>query len=356
MTPAEFPYPSIIPVILCGGSGTRLWPLSQPERPKQLLSLVGPDSMIQLTTKRTFSRAGFTPPLIVANARHAEMIEEQVRATGEGEARLILEPVSRNTAPAIALAAIAAGNPAAPLLVMPSDHVIADLGAFHEAVQQALPLVREGWLVTFGITPTAPETGYGYIRMGAALSPAVRQVERFVEKPDADKARAMIAEGGHAWNAGIFMFRADTYLAALEKHQPEMFGAVLRSMEMGAKDGQCIIPSCEHFSMCPSDSIDYAVMEKADSVAVIPVDMGWSDLGSWDALHAINACDKNGNACRGEVLALETRNCLIHSEGPRVSLVGVEDLIVVATGKDILILPRGRSQEVRKIIEALEKD
>lgn len=356
MTPAESHYPPIVPVILCGGSGTRLWPLSRPERPKQLLSLIDADSMIQLTVKRTSGCSGFAPPIIVANARHADLIEAQVRESEESDARFILEPEGRNTAPAIALAALAVDNPAAPILVMPSDHVISDLEAFHDAIKRALPLAREKWLITFGIRPTAPETGYGYIKMGDPLSPGVQEVERFVEKPHADKARAMIAQGGHVWNAGIFMFRADAYLAALEQYQPEIFRAVTQSVECGIKHGNRIVPNKDKFANCPSNSIDYAVMEKAGRVAVVPVSMGWSDIGSWDALHAINACDSNGNACRGEVLAIETSNCLIHSEGPRVSLVGVEDLIVVATGKDILILPRGRSQEVRKITEALEED
>lgn len=354
MTPAESPNPPIMPVILCGGSGTRLWPLSRPERPKQLLSLIDVDSMFQLTLKRTLRRAGFASPLIVANARHADMIQTQLREAGEIDARLILEPIGRNTAPAIALAALAADDPSAPLLVMPSDHVISNLDAFHEAIEQALPLVREGWLATFGITPTEPATGYGYIKLGESLCSGVRQVDRFIEKPDIDKARAMIAEGGHAWNAGIFMFRSDVYLAALEKYQPEMLAAVQRSMECGVRNGNQITPDIDLFSICPADSIDYAVMERVNRVAVVPVSMGWSDLGSWDALHSISARDDNGNACRGDVLTIDTRNCLIHSEGPRVSLVGVEDLIVVVTEKDILVLPRGRSQEIRKIADTLD--
>lgn len=355
MSAIEPSYPPIVPVILSGGSGTRLWPLSQPEQPKQFLPLTASESMIQLTIRRTAGRPGFAPPLIVANARHAGMIEEQLGEIGEGEAQLILEPEGRNTAPAIALAALATQNPTAPLLVMPSDHVIADLEAFHAAIARALPLVREGWLVTFGIAPEKPETGFGYIGLGQPLAQGVHRVERFVEKPDLATAQAMLAQGGHVWNAGIFMFRADSYLAALERHQPTMFAAVLRSMESAALAARRINPEQEYFAACPADSIDYAVMERAEQVAVVPVSMGWSDVGSWDALHAVNQCDENGNACRGEVLAIETRNCLVHSEGPRVALVGVEDLIVVATGEDILILPRGRSQDVRKVTEALKK-
>lgn len=355
MNPAEPHCPLIIPVILSGGEGTRLWPLSRPERPKQFLPLVGAASMIQLTVQRTSGRAGFAPPLIVANAAHTQLIDAQLAEAGEEDAMFILEPAGRNTAPAIALAALVAENPHAPLLVMPSDHVIGDVEAFHAAIASALPLVQEGWLVTFGITPDAPEVGYGYIRLGEALAEGVHRVERFVEKPDAAAAEMMLAQGGHAWNAGIFMFRADTYLAALERYQPAMLAAVRRAMAASTRDGPHIIPDASHFSECPSGSIDYAVMEKAENVAVVPVSMGWSDVGSWDALHAINPCDAQGNACTGDIVALETRNCLVHSEGPRVALVGVEDLIVVATGKEILILPRGRSQDVRKITEALKK-
>lgn len=345
----------ITPVILSGGSGTRLWPVSRPEKPKQLLALTAAESMIQLTVRRTSGQPGFGPPLIVCNERHAEVIEAQLMEAGETNARLILEPVGRNTAPAIALAAHAVADPATPLLIMPSDHVINDLSAFHQAVERALPLVRDGWLVTFGITPDAPETGYGYIRMGAPLASAVHEVEQFVEKPDLATARAMLADGHYAWNAGIFMFRADAYLAALETCHPAMAVAVGHAMATAKRQGNCIHPDSEQFAACPSNSIDYAVMEKGERVVVVPVSMGWSDVGSWDALHAINSCDENGNACRGKVVAIETQNCLVHSEGPRIALVGVEDLIVVATGDDILILPRGRSQEVRKVTEMLKK-
>lgn len=355
MTALEPNLPPITPVILSGGAGTRLWPLSRPEMPKQLLALTADKSMMQLAVERTSRRAGFASPLIVANARHAGMIEEQLAAVGEDNARLILEPVGRNTAPAIALAALVAKDPATPLLVMPSDHVIADVPAFHAAIQRALPLVRDHWLVTFGITPAGPETGYGYIRMGDLLLAGVHRAEHFVEKPDAATAAAMLAEGGYLWNAGIFMFRADAYLAALAIHDNAIFEAASQSMATVIERGRHIIPESDLFATCPADSIDYAVMEKAERVAVVPVDMGWSDVGSWDALHALKQCDEAGNACQGDVVTIETRNCLIHSDGPRIAMVGVDDLIVVATGNDILILPRGRSQEVRKVTDALKK-
>lgn len=346
----------ITPVILSGGSGTRLWPMSRPERPKQLLSLTAEETMLQLTVRRA-SGAQFTPPIVVANAFHAELVEEQLAGVGTGLKALILEPIGRNTAPAIALAAMAAGGGSEPILVMPSDHVIADVSAFHAAIERALPLVNEGWLVTFGITPDSPETGYGWIKIDAEeLSPGVHRVGRFVEKPPRDHAEAMMASGDHAWNGGIFLFRADMYLGALSVYAPEMLVAAQQAMDKARREGARIFPDAESFAACPSDSIDYAVMEKAPRVAVVPVAMGWSDVGSWDALHAISNPDAGGNVVRGDVVAIEATNCLVQSEpGKRVALVGVQDLIVVVSGADVLVLPRGRSQEVKKLIEAMKE-
>ncbi|ATY33623.1 mannose-1-phosphate guanylyltransferase/mannose-6-phosphate isomerase [Sphingomonas psychrotolerans] len=345
----------IIPVILSGGSGTRLWPLSRPERPKQLLSLTGEQTMLQLTALRAAGEH-FALPIIVANGAHADQVEAQLADVVTEVQALILEPAGRNTAPAIALAAIAAGGGSDPILVMPSDHVIADVDAFHAAIQAALPLVQEGWLVTFGIAPDAPETGYGWIKVGERLAEGVHRVARFVEKPPRDKAEAMLAAGDHAWNGGIFLFRADMYLGALSVYAPDMLVAAQAAMDKARRDGLRIWPDAEAFAKSPSDSIDYAVMEKAPRVAVVPVAMGWSDVGSWDALYAISEADGDGNVCRGDVVAIDTVNCLVRSEpGKRVALVGVSDLIVVATGNDILVLPRGRSQEIRKIVDALKR-
>ncbi len=345
----------IIPVILSGGSGTRLWPMSRPERPKQLLALTAEETMLQLTALRT-AGARFAAPIVVANAAHADLVDEQLAQIAAAAQALILEPMGRNTAPAIALAAIAAGGGADPLLVMPSDHVIADVAAFHRAIEAALPLVDEGWLVTFGIAPQGPETGYGYIKVGERIGEGVHRVERFVEKPPRDKAEEMLAAGDHAWNGGIFLFRADVYLGALASQAPEMLAAAQDAMEMGRRDGARIWPDAAAFAASPSDSVDYAVMENAPRVAVVPVDMGWSDVGSWDALHAISDADEGGNVVRGDVVAIDTANCMVRAEaGKRVALVGVSDLIVVASGDDILILPRGRSQEVKTILAAMDK-
>ncbi len=344
----------IVPVILSGGSGTRLWPVSRPERPKQLLPLTADDTMLQLTAIRTHGFQGATigRPILVSNAAHADIIDEQLQQREIASYQVILEPVGRNTAPAIALAALEAKGDEA-LLVMPSDHVIADLPAFHAAIAAALPLIADGWLVTFGVTPDAPETGYGYIQMGQTCGAGVHKVERFVEKPDAISAQRMLDEGNHVWNAGIFLFRADAYLAALERHRPEMLAAVRTAMAEAKRDGAHVFPEAKAFHACPSDSIDYAVMEREKKVACVPVSMGWSDVGSWDSLHSISPRCADGNAVRGDALMLGARNCLVHSDGPRATLVDVDDLIVVVSKGDIMILKRGESQKVRKVTEAL---
>ncbi len=321
-----------------------------------MLALTAEETMLQLTVQRTPQGDRFAPPIIVANAMHADMVEEQLGTVKSRAQALILEPMARNTAPAIALAAIAAGGGDAPLLVMPSDHVIADIDAFHAAIHAALPAVEDGWLVTFGITPDAPETGYGYIQIGEAIGEGVNRVERFVEKPQRAAAEAMLASGDHAWNGGIFLFRADAYLAVLAEFAPDMLKASQAAMDHALREGNRILPDAVAFAESPSDSVDYAVMEKAARVAVVPVAMGWSDLGSWDALHAISDCDAQGNACRGDVVAIDTDGCLVRAAaGKRVALVGVSDLIVVVDGDDVLILPRGRSQDVKRIIEAMKK-
>jgi mannose-1-phosphate guanylyltransferase len=347
-------FPTIVPVILSGGSGTRLWPVSRPELPKQLLPLTADATMLQLTVRRTDGYpAAIGRPILVANAAHADIIDEQLAVAGLEDYLVLLEPFGRNTAPAIALAALEA-RPEDALLVMPSDHTIADLPAFHDAIARALPLVAQGWLITFGITPDAPETGYGYIKMGAACAGLVHEVAQFVEKPDAARAAEMLAQGGHAWNAGIFLFRADTYLEALERHQPEMLAAARASLGAAERSGRRVAPDALAFAACPSNSVDYAIMEREDRVACVPVNMGWSDVGSWDSLHAVSAKDACGNAMRGPTLALGANNCLVHTDGPRVALVDVDDLIVVVSGDEVMILRRGESQKVRKVTDALK--
>jgi len=351
----------IVPVILSGGSGTRLWPMSRPEMPKQMLALTANETMLQLTASRTRGEH-YAAPIVVANARHADLVEQQLIDIGAQPQALILEPAGRNTAPAIALAAIAAktisthGDDA--LLVMPSDHVIGDIAAFHAAIEAAMPLVNQGWLITFGIAPDAPEIGYGWIQIGEELHAGVHRVARFVEKPPVDTAQSMLESGDHAWNGGIFLFLADAYLEALAQFNPAILTAATEAMGKARVEGGRIYPDAVAFAASPDDSIDYAVMEKAERVAVTPVAMGWNDVGSWDALHAISGVDDHGNAYRsengGHVLAIDTKSCFVRSDGVRISMVGVDDLIVVASGNDVLIMPRGRSQEVKKLIKAMD--
>ena len=253
---------TITPVILSGGGGTRLWPLSTPQTPKQFLALTGTHTMFQLTVLRVMDRERFAAPIIVANAAHAGIVSEQLAEIGVNDATILLEPCARNTAPAIALAALAVSAPQSVMLVMPSDHVIADEAAFHGATEALLPVVRDGWLATYGINPTGPETGYGYIQMGSAVGAGVQAVQRFVEKPDAAHAAAMIEAGDHVWNGGIFLFRADSYLNAVEADAPEMGAAVRDAMSRAQRNGNHINPDEASFAACPSDSIDYAIMEK----------------------------------------------------------------------------------------------
>jgi mannose-1-phosphate guanylyltransferase len=342
----------LLPVILSGGSGTRLWPLSTARQPKQFLALTGSRSMLQLALERVADRQLFDPPLVVANPAHASLIEQQVAEAGAGISGLILEPQAKNTAPAIALAALAT-EASQLLLVMPSDHLIQDTNALKSALDVAIPLASEDWLVTFGIRPAKAETAYGYIKRGRELAPGAFVGERFVEKPDAATAARYVGEGGYDWNAGIFLFRAGAYLDALALHAPEMFSAAQAAMSAAARSGVQIRPDGECFAKSPAQSVDYAVMEKADRVAVIPVEMAWSDVGSWDALHDVSQPDENGNCTAGAVLAIDAQNCLLRSQGPRLVAIGVSDLIVIATDDALLIVPRGDSQRVKEAVDRL---
>lgn len=350
----------IVPVILSGGSGTRLWPLSVEDRPKQFLPLASDRSMFADTLARTCDTARFGPALIIGAERHSSLMESELAQEAFADARIILEPSARNTAPAIALAAIAAGSSDAVMLVMPSDHVIADLPAFLAAVDTALPAAQAGWLVTFGINPTGPETGFGYIRMAGPLAdalgdvPGVRMVARFIEKPPREKAEDMLAQGDHAWNAGIFLMRADRYLEELATHAPQMHQSVHDALHGVDLDARTIRPLPDQFARSPSDSIDYAVMERAERVAIVPVSCGWSDVGSWDALAEIGTPDAQGNTVSGNVIALDSSNNHIHADGITVTASGIHDLIIIANGSHVMIVPKGRSQDVKKIAEALK--
>ena len=346
--------PSIVPVVLSGGAGTRLWPFSTEDAPKQFLSFIGNKSLFQLTLDRTRNRRQFTAPIVVGAARHVELCERELAGEG-GDARLVLEPCARNTAPAIVMAAAAAreihGDDVL-LLVMPSDHIIDDVPGFHEAVATGEAAARAGRIVTFGIRPTGPETGFGYVQAGSdiAAAPGAMEVVRFVEKPQREAAEAMVADGQHFWNAGIFLFRVGTFLEEVMLHAPEIGRAAQRAAELGQRDGCRITADLDALSECPSESVDYAVMEHSSRVAVVPMAPGWSDLGSWDALATL----LQGEGSLGPITALDCDDCFFHSDGLQVAALGVRDLIIVASGQRLLILPRGRSQEVKKLLSAME--
>ncbi|HEX2762685.1 MAG TPA: sugar phosphate nucleotidyltransferase [Allosphingosinicella sp.] len=344
----------IVPVILSGGAGTRLWPLSRPGRPKQLLPLAEARTMLQLTLARLACLPEAAPPIIVAAESDAAEIGRQAAEAGVAPAALILEPVARNTAPAIALAALSA-EPDDLLLVMPSDHVIARPEALADAVRAAAPLAAEGWLVTFGVPATAPETGYGYIRRGASLAPGVEAAAAFVEKPAIEVATALVASGDHAWNSGIFLFRAATILDALREFAPQVRDGAAAALAGGSRDGEAIRPDTAVFGRSPSISIDYAVMERAQHIAVAAADMGWSDVGSFEALYRIVARDGAGNSCEGDVLALGARDCLIRGEGVTVAAIDVEGLVIVATADAVLVARRESSQRVSEAARLLKE-
>lgn len=350
----------IWPVILSGGSGTRLWPLSRALYPKQLLPLAGEDTMLQATVKRTADAGRFHPPVLVANEDHRFIIAEQLRLVGTEPRAIILEPEGRNTAPAIALAAHFAldHDPEALILVMPSDHVIRDAPAFLAAVAAGAETVAvTGDHLTFGITPGHAETGYGYIKCGQPQGQsAVRKVDRFVEKPDRATAEGYVADGNYAWNSGIFLLSARTFLDELSQFEPDIASAVSRAMAGASRDGAFLRPDKAAFAASPSNSIDYAVMERTTRANVIAVDIGWSDVGSWSALWDIADKDAAGNALSGDVLTTSTRDCLVRTEGPVVALAGVEDLVVVATPDAVLVTSRAHAQDVKLIVDRLKAD
>ena len=347
----------IHPVVLSGGSGTRLWPMSRTLYPKQLLRLLGDDSLLQQTLRRVADRDRFAPPLLVANEEHRFIIAEQLREIGAPARALLLEPVGRNTAPAACVAALvlAESDPDALMLLLPSDHMIADEAAFAAATSRAAAAARGGALVTFGITPERPETGYGYIRRGPALDAVegVFRVAEFVEKPGLDVAQSFVASGEHFWNGGIFLFPAALYLDELARVRPDIVAACSRALDEASRDADFIRLGKEAFHACPANSIDYALMEHTARAAVVPVGMGWSDVGSWDALWELSDKDAAGNAISGNVVAENTRNCYLRSDAGLVAATGIEDLVVVATADALMLAPRNRTQEVRGLVARL---
>jgi mannose-1-phosphate guanylyltransferase/mannose-6-phosphate isomerase len=364
----------IQPVVLSGGSGTRLWPLSREKYPKQLLPLIGEDSLLQATVRRVegIQGADLTPPMVVCGEEYRFVIAEQLRLLGKPGA-IVLEPIGRNTAPALTIAALAAiKNGADPiLLVMPADHVITDIKAFQRVVSDGAAVAAMGAVVTFGITPQAPETGYGYIQSGAPYTAESGEattntslIARFVEKPDLVTAQAYLEAGTYLWNSGLFMMRASIWLSAMQICRPDILTACQAAWDQGATDGEFIRVGKDAFSSCPADSIDYAVMERIAAGSgtgalpkgvVIPLTAGWSDVGAWDALWQVLPKDANGNVTQGDVLLEDCSNTLALSEGRLIACVGVSDLVVIETADAILVAHKDKTQDVKKIVDSLKK-
>ena len=341
---------NITPVILCGGSGTRLWPRSRAAKPKPFLPLVGDQTLFEATLARSGDEAGFAPPVIVTGAAHLEHVEAQLR--NRPGAQVIVEPSARNTAAAIALAGLRLPEDAV-MLVCPSDHHIGDAEAFHTAAAAAAALARDGWLVSFGIEAKWPETGFGYLQRGEPIGGIGYRVARFVEKPDHARATAFLADGGYAWNGGIFAFRVGDFLEELEAHRPQIFGAARAAVAAGRADGQRFHPDAAAFAQIAGESVDYAVMENTSRAAMVPADMAWSDIGNWEALHGALDRDDAGNAVRGAGATgaelIDCRNVLVDSDGPRVSVIGLENVIIVIDGDDILVTTAVGAQKVGKL-------
>ncbi|MFC5694260.1 mannose-1-phosphate guanylyltransferase/mannose-6-phosphate isomerase [Pseudomonas sp. GCM10022186] len=345
-----------LPVIMAGGSGSRLWPLSRQLNPKQFLALADADlSMLQATIKR-LEGLGSGLPSLICNEQHRFLAAEQLRLLGLEQAKILLEPVGRNTAPAIALAALQACEDAddAILLVLAADHLIQDVEAFQAAIQTALPLADAGKLVTFGIVPTHPETGYGYIERGNQVGDGGFAVSRFVEKPNLATAQDYLATGSYYWNSGMFMFRASRYLEELQQFRPDILAACRKALSGGTQDLHFTRVDTAAFTECPEDSIDYAVMEKTRDAVMVPLDAGWSDIGSWSALWDVSEKDEQGNVFKGDVLDQRSRNTYVHADNRLVATVGVEDMIIVETKDAVLVAHKDHVQDVKKIVDQLK--
>lgn len=343
----------ITPLILCGGSGTRLWPLSRALQPKQFMDLGG-QTLFGKTLDRLGALDDCGPPIVVCNRDHRFLVAEQLLRRGlEPGGSILLEPAARNTAPAICAAALAAldSGRGGCLLALPSDHAIKDVDGFGRALLAGRRCVDDGMLATFGVVPAGPESGYGYIRRGDAI-PGGYRVGSFVEKPDFGRARAMLESGGYYWNSGIFMFSAGLFLEQLGRYEPQILEYATQAWQDRTVQHDFVWLG-EAFGKCPSISVDYAVMEKTPDAAVVPLDVGWSDLGSWKSIHEAGNSDERGNLCVGDVLARDSRNCYLHSSGRLLAALGLNNLVVVETGDAVLVADRERSQEVKKIVEGL---
>ena len=357
------------PVILSGGSGSRLWPMSRAMYPKQLLPMVSEQTLLQDTVTRLdgleqeTTDTQLADPLVVCNEAHRFFVAEQLLELGKTTADIILEPIGRNTAPALTLAALSVANNDAQtvMLVMPADHVIADIAAFHAAIIKGMTLAQQNYLVTFGITPNSPETGYGYIQKGQKLKHGAARIAAFVEKPDSATAEKYLASGDYLWNSGMFMMTAENWLKAIRALQPEMADCVEQAWQQGERDRDFFRIAEALFSVCPADSIDYAVMEKISKqsvgdldVAVVPLNAGWSDVGAWSSLWEVGVKDESGNVTRGDVFMHDAENCLIYGDSRHIAGIGLKDMVIVETADAVLVANKDRAQEVKQAVEWLK--
>lgn len=349
----------ILPIIMAGGSGSRLWPLSRSLHPKQFLPLVSENTMLQDTCER-LNGIEHQSPIFVCGEEHRFTVAEQLRSGDYASGGIILEPMGKNTAPAVALAAFHALNSSTEgeepvLLVLAADHIVEDRSAFQRVVQSALPYAQDGSLVTFGIVPSKAETGYGYIRQGGLVDDGIAMVvAEFVEKPNKEMAEAYLLSGDYLWNSGMFMFKASRYLEELQQHRPDIYKACEQAMASAEIDHDFIRPNTDIFLNCQEDSIDYAVMEKTQSAVVVSMDCGWGDVGSWSALWEISDKDKDGNMLKGDVLALDTKNCFIQSDRKLVATVGLENVVIVESDDAIMVAAKDRVQDVKGIVNRLK--
>lgn len=351
----------IVPVILSGGSGTRLWPLSRSLQPKQFIRLLRDQqtTLLGSTLTRLREEEGFTPPVILCNSDHRFLVRDELDSAGITAEAIVLEPVARNTAPAIAVAALLAkkNNPNAVIAVMPSDHVVQDVTSFVDAVRRAAEIARQKQLVLLGVTPASPHTGYGYIRRGTKRPGDVEayDVQAFVEKPNTATAQTYLDDGGYYWNSGIFILHAATFLSELDRYQPEILAAAQKALEAGAHDLGFLRLDADAFAKSPSISIDYAVMERTSAAVVLPLNVGWSDLGSWSSLWDIAERDGNGNSTNADAILHDTQNCYVHSTRALISTIGVRDLVIVDTDDALLVADKSRAQDVSQIVNELKR-
>ncbi|WP_325436068.1 mannose-1-phosphate guanylyltransferase/mannose-6-phosphate isomerase [Pseudomonas nitroreducens] len=347
----------MIPVILSGGSGSRLWPLSRKQYPKQFLALTGEHTLFQQTLSRLVFE-GMEPPVVVSNQEHRFIVQEQLEALDLKTQSILLEPFGRNTAPAVAIAAMklmAEGRDEL-LLILPADHVIEDQRAFQRALALATNAAEKGEMVLFGVPANRPETGYGYIKAGdeRGLPDGVIRVERFIEKPDETRAQQFVEDGGYFWNSGMFLFRASRFLEELKKHDADIYDTCLLALERSQHEGDLISIDAATFECCPDNSIDYAVMEKTRRACVVPLSAGWNDVGSWSSIWEVHDKDDDGNVTMGDVMVHDSHNCLVHGNGKLVSVIGLEDIVVVETKDAMMIAHKDRVQDVKKVVNQLD--